>query len=165
MSAPIPPPTEEWTEDTRKKIRDMFEIFDKDKSESVIEEEVSTIMRALGVYPSEKALVQEILTEMQDDEPSGYVHYAKFEKVMVRLMHSKEWEPDSGDMLLQAFRTVDTENTGFIVPEVMEDLLVGKGTPFRPKELENFFAAAKDPETGNIYYEDYIALISKKYVY
>mmetsp|Transcript_1072 Transcript_1072/g.2236 ORF Transcript_1072/g.2236 Transcript_1072/m.2236 type:complete len:165 (-) Transcript_1072:10-504(-) len=164
MSA-APPPTEEWTENTKKKIRDMFEIFDKDKSDSVIEEEVSTIMRALGVYPSEKALVQEILTEMQDDEPSGYVHYSKFEKVMVRLMHSKEWEPDSGDLLLQAFRTIDTENTGFIVPEVMEDLLAGKGTPFRPKELENFFAVAKDPETGNIYYEDYIALISKKYVF
>ena len=32
---------------------------------SVGEEEVSTIMRYLGVYPSEKAMTQEILPDMQ----------------------------------------------------------------------------------------------------
>jgi hypothetical protein len=28
--------------------------------------------------------------------------------------------------------------------------------------LDLFFQVAKDPETGNIYYEDYIALMSKR---
>jgi hypothetical protein len=31
----------------------------------VIQEEVSTIMRFLGVYPTEKAIVKDILPEMQ----------------------------------------------------------------------------------------------------
>lgn len=137
-------------------------MFDKDRSDSVINEEVGTIMRALGAYPSEKMLVKELLPEMQDDEPSGFVHYSKFEKVMLRVLTNKECEPDSSDILLQAFRTIDTKNTGFIPSDVMEDLLSAKGTPFRPKELEAFFLVAKDPETGNIYYEDYIALITKK---
>jgi hypothetical protein len=28
---------------------------------------------------------------------------------MLQIMASKEWDADSGDMLLQAFRTIDTE--------------------------------------------------------
>ena len=59
------------------------------------------------------------------------------------------------------FLTVDTNNTGYISAEMLEDLLTTKGTFFRPKELENFFLVAKDPDTGNVYYEDYIALLCK----
>lgn len=43
----------------------------------------------------------------------------------------------------------------------MEELLTTRGTPFRPKELETFMMAAKDSETGNIYYEDYVAQLMK----
>ena len=154
--------SDEWTAETQRQIREVFELFDKDKSDTVINEEVGTVMRALGAFPTEKGLIKEILPEMQDDEPSGFVHYNRFERVMLRILASKEYEADSGDLLLQAFRTIDSNNTGFIAADVLEDLLTGKGTPFRPKELESFFAVAKDPETGNIYYEDYIALMSKK---
>ena len=37
----------------------------------MVQEEVGTIMRALGCYPTERALVLDILPEMQDDEPTG----------------------------------------------------------------------------------------------
>lgn len=77
------------------------------------------------------------------------------------LFRFQEWDPDSGDVLLQAFRTIDAENTGFISSELMEELLTTRGTPFRPKELEDFLKVAKDPETGNIFYEDYVALLMK----
>ena len=36
------------------------------------------------------------------------------------------------------------------------------GTPFRPKEIESFMLIGKDPDTGNIYYEDYVALLMKQ---
>lgn len=116
-------------------------------------------MRSLGVFPTERALVLEILPQMQDDEPTGFVSYRKFEKVMLNLLATKEWEPDSGDVILHAFRTIDTENKGYVSAEVMEELL-SKGTSFRPKELENFLLVAKDPDTGNIFYEDYVALLT-----
>lgn len=104
-------------------------------------------MRSLGVFPTERALVVDILPEMQDDEPTGFVSYRKFEKVMLHLLATKEWEPDSGDLILQAFRTIDSENKGYIPADVMEEFLL-RGTAFRPKELESFFMVAKDPDTG-----------------
>ena len=117
-------------------------------------------MRALGVYPTERALIKDILPEMQDDEPTGFVSYARFEKKMLQILANKEWEPDGGDILLQAFRMIDTQNVGYIQAEVMEELLTKKAS-FRAKEVEAFFLLAKDPETGNIYYEDYIAQLMK----
>eukprot|EP01041_Mallomonas_annulata_P008916 gene8916-18449_t len=153
--------SQEWIEATEARIREAFDLFDKDKSDVVVQEEIGTIMRALGVYPTERQLVRDILPEMQDDEPTGFVRYAKFSKKMLYLLSTKELEPDTADILLQAFRAIDTENRGFITADIMEEMLTTKGTPFRPKELEQFFLVAKDPDTGNIYYEDYIALLTK----
>ena len=147
-----------WIEDTKGKIREAFDLFDKDKTDSIIQEEVVTVMRALGAYPDERQLVLTYLPEMQDEEPTGFVSYARFEKVMLNLLASRECEPDSSELLLQAFRTIDAEGQGWIAAEVFEALVTSKGTPFRPKELEQFMQVAKNPETGNIFYEDYIGL-------
>lgn len=156
--------SQEWIDQTQAKIREAFDLFDKDKADAIIQEEVGTVMRALGAFPTERQLVLEILPQMQDEEPTGFVSYQKFEKKMLHLLATKECDPDSGDALLQAFRTIDTENTGFIPSELIEELLTTRGTPFRPKELESFMMIAKDPETGNIYYEDYVALLMKNTV-
>lgn len=153
--------SQEWIEQTEAKIREAFDLFDKDKADAIIQEEVGTVMRALGAYPTERSLVLEILPEVQDDEPTGFVSYQKFEKKMLSILATKECDPDSGDVLLQAFRTIDTDNTGYLSSELLEELLTTRGTPFRPKELETFMMTAKDPETGNIYYEDYVALLMK----
>jgi calmodulin len=49
---------------------------------------------------------------------------------------------------------------GIINANYMRELLITKGTPFREKEVEGFMSVAKDLETQNIYYEDYVALIT-----
>jgi len=151
----------EWVEQTEAKIREAFDLFDKDKADAIIQEEVGTVMRALGAYPTERQLVLEILPEVQDDEPTGFVSYQKFEKKMLSILASKECDPDSGDLLLHAFRTIDSDNVGYISAEYLEELLTTRGTPFRPKEIDAFLSVARDPETGNIYYEDYVALLMK----
>ena len=44
--------SQEWIEQTEAKIREVFDLFDKDKADAIIQEEVGTVMRALGVYPT-----------------------------------------------------------------------------------------------------------------
>lgn len=153
--------TQEWIEQTESRIREAFDLFDKEKADAIIQEEVGTVMRALGAYPTERTLILEILPAMQDEEPTGFVSYDKFEKKMKQILATRELDPDSGDLLLQAFRTIDTDNQGFISAELMEELMTTRGTPFRPKEMESFLMIVKDPETGNIFYEDYVALLMK----
>ncbi|EQC41696.1 hypothetical protein SDRG_01654 [Saprolegnia diclina VS20] len=146
----------------RAQIRSAFDMFDKERKGCVIQEEVSTIMRYLGAYPSEKDIIKKILPEMQDDEPSTFVTYEKFEKKMLEVMYSHEYEPDSDETLMAAFRVLDPDKTGYIEADVMKELLLTKGTPFREKELEGFMHVAKDADTGRIYYEDYISLVTQE---
>ena len=51
----------EWEAMSKTKIREVFELFDKDKTETVVQEEVGTMMRYLGAYPTERQLVLDIL--------------------------------------------------------------------------------------------------------
>ncbi|OQS05675.1 hypothetical protein THRCLA_20558 [Thraustotheca clavata] len=146
----------------RAQIRSAFDMFDKDRKGCVIQEEVSTIMRYLGAYPSEKDIIKKILPEMQDDEPSTFVTYEKFEKKMLEVMYTHEYEPDTDETLLAAFRVLDPEKKGYIDADTMKELLMTKGTPFREKELEGFMHVAKDMDTVKIYYEDYISLLTQE---
>ena len=151
----------DWIEATKLKIREAFDLFDTSKSGAIIQEEVGTVMRALGSYPNERDLVMNYIPEMQDDEPTNFVGYDKFEKFMLNNLATRECEADSNDLLLQACRTIDSDNLGYISAEMMEALLTSKGTPFRSKELEAFMLVAKNVETGNIFYEDYLSLLGR----
>ncbi|KAJ0409669.1 hypothetical protein P43SY_008541 [Pythium insidiosum] len=121
------------------RIRQAFDMFDKEKKGCVIQEHVKL--------------------QMQEDEPSTFVTYDRFEKKMLEVMYTNEYAPDTDETLLAAFRVIDTEKRGYIEADVMRELLITKGTPFREKEMEAFLSVAKDPQTGRIYYEDYIALL------
>jgi Ca2+-binding EF-hand superfamily protein len=159
----MPPSTqneEEWTKETQKAIENAFKLFDKEKKGVVVQEEVPTIMRFLGVYPSEKMLVNDILPSMQGDEPTAFVTYAKLEEIMLQLMFHKVCEPDPEDILLQAFKTLDTENKGYIEWDKMREILQKEGeAPFRDKEIEGFQRIAMDLDTGYVFYEDYVAAL------
>jgi calmodulin len=151
--------SQEWIEANQVRIRDAFELFDKDKSDTVLQEEIGTVMRALGAFPSEKQLIFDVIPQLSDDENFGFIVYKNFERKMLSILANREYEPDTIDILLQAFRTIDKKNNGYIAAEELANLLTSKGTAFRPKELESFLSVAKDPETGYIYYEDYAALL------
>ena len=83
-------------------------------------------MRYLGAFPSEKDMVESVLpdvggggaarargggaggdaggAQVQEDEPTAFVTYEKFEKKMLEVLESGEFAPEGEDMLLQAFR-------------------------------------------------------------
>ena len=86
----------------------------------------------------------------------------KIESIAIELLQSRKYESDSSETLLQAFRVLDTENLGFLPLDIMIQLMETEGkNPLQGKEVESFIAAAKDSETGDVYYEDYVALLSK----
>lgn len=151
----------DWIEAKKVRIRDTFELFDRSKSGSILEVDVGTVMRALGVYPSEKQLEADIIPQLREDEMPGVISYRKLEKKVLSIMINHEYEPDTASILLQAFSTIDKANNGYLTAEELHHALSSEGTGFRQEELESFFAVAKDPGTGNVYYEDYVSSLVK----
>ena len=122
--------------------------------------EVGTIMRYLGAYPSESDLVTVILPSLAPlDSSSSLVPLSTFLPFMLHALLSRTYAPDPEPLLLAAFRVLDVDRKGYLDESTMVELLGENEWALREKEIEDFLRVAKDPETGFVHYEDYIALL------
>jgi Ca2+-binding EF-hand superfamily protein len=85
-------------------IRDSFLLFGKEETMTIHDEDVATVLRYLGLYPTTADLVDKILPEMQGDTPGKYVAYEQFEERVLDYQELSLYKPDSEEQLLQAFR-------------------------------------------------------------
>lgn len=89
-------------------IRDAFLLFGKEETMTIHDEDVATVLRFLGLYPTTADLVDKILPEMQGDTPGKYVAYEQFEERVLEYQSSGLFVPDTEETLLQAFRVSET---------------------------------------------------------
>ena len=110
-------------------------------------------MRFLLQYPSEAQVSNIILVQLEEEEPSDFIRYQKFEPYMLNIMMKKEYEPAAPEQLHQAFRVLDPQLKGYIELDVMRELMLHKGIGFRdPQEIDPpvcGLAAVADSETGD----------------
>ena len=74
-----------------------------------------------------------------------FVTYEKFEKKMIEVLRDHEYEPDTDDRILRAFRVLDPERKGYLEAETMREILCTEGTPFREKEIEGALLFVRCP--------------------
>jgi Ca2+-binding EF-hand superfamily protein len=99
-----------------------------------------------------------ILVQLEEEEPSDFIRYVKFEPYMLQIMMKKEYEPAAPEQLHQAFRVLDPKLEGRIGLDVIRELMLHKGIGFRdPQEIDPFISYAADKDEKYIEYEDYIA--------
>eukprot|EP00927_Polykrikos_kofoidii_P083567 TRINITY_DN8591_c0_g1_i1.p1 TRINITY_DN8591_c0_g1~~TRINITY_DN8591_c0_g1_i1.p1 ORF type:complete len:188 (+),score=42.02 TRINITY_DN8591_c0_g1_i1:73-636(+) len=152
----------------RKVIKEAFGYFDKIGNFKVQQDEVGTLMRYLGQFPSESDLRDKIIPELLDSDPSsdGLVSLEAFEKMIMRCLMEHEYDPDDSETLLACFRVLDPEGRGYIDSSLMNDYLSTRGGKavdgFRERDMHDFMEAAKDKESADsrIYYEDYVAKLT-----
>ena len=142
-------------QDVHKQIKDAFSLFDKDAKGVCDVREIGTIVRHLGICPTEIEL-REMITEIEEEEPTGFIRFEKFERMMSRILLENQYPRDPEDKLLRAFRTLDPDNKGYIEAEKIRTLLTTHGERFSQEEIDDFLNFAVDSETGNLHYEDYV---------
>jgi Ca2+-binding EF-hand superfamily protein len=118
-----------------KKIRSAFDTFDQKNNESVDIREIGTILRSLGICPTLEQLHQWV-TEMEEEEPTGYVTWIKFSKVAFAILNGKYPKRADEESLYQAFRTLDAEKKGFLVPDDLKKYMVTQGEVFTAEEID-----------------------------
>uniref|UniRef100_A0A0G4I7G0 EF-hand domain-containing protein n=1 Tax=Chromera velia CCMP2878 TaxID=1169474 RepID=A0A0G4I7G0_9ALVE len=144
-------------------IKEAFGHFDSVDQGTILHEEVPAVFRYLGQFPSETEVVEKIIKEMQEGDPSVHATtYEAFESVMLKAILNHEYDPEDCDTLLMAFRVLDPERKGYIEVQQMRDYLASGSFGFRPKEITDFleFAKDKDGPQDKIYYEDYVAKLT-----
>ncbi|KAF4531872.1 hypothetical protein B566_EDAN000901, partial [Ephemera danica] len=124
--------------DLEKRISDSFKLFDHTNSDAVDVREIGTIIRSL------------------DQEMSGSVKLNRFLPVMAEILQENRLQGAEPEVLLAAFRTLDSSGSGKLDPEKLRNLLMTEGEPFSAEEMDDMLAAAVDSESGLIPYEDFI---------
>ena len=95
--------------DIQKKIRDAFDIFDHEGNKTVDVREVGTIVRSLNCCPTEGEL-NDILSMVEEEEPTGYIRFEKFEPVMLKILLERKFRPASEEQLMKAFQVIIKTN-------------------------------------------------------
>ncbi|XP_063147508.1 dynein regulatory complex protein 8 [Candoia aspera] len=142
----------------QKKITEAFEVFDHECNKTVDVREIGTIVRSLGCCPNEGDL-HDMLAEVEEEEPTGFIHLEKFLPMMTRVLMERRYRPIPEDVLLRAFEVLDQNKSGHLTKDDLIKYMTEEGEPFTQEEMEEMLSAAVDPETNTVRYKDYISMM------
>merc|ERR1711963_526247 len=151
--------TDSMIADIQKKITDAFDIFDHESNKTVDVREVGTIIRSLNCCPSEAEL-HDMLAEIEEEEPTGYIRFEKFLPMMTKVMMERRYKPSPEDQILKAFQVLDTDMKGYLTVEELTKYMTEEGEPFAQEEMEEMISAAVDPEKKTVLYKDYASVMA-----
>jgi Ca2+-binding EF-hand superfamily protein len=98
---------------------------------------------------------------METEEPTGYIPWDNFCRVVTEIMSGKYPAKDDEESLFRAFQMLDADKKGFLTPDELKRFMTMDGEPFTKEEMDEMLAACTDPTDNRIYYEDYVAILAK----
>ncbi|XP_064603609.1 LOW QUALITY PROTEIN: dynein regulatory complex protein 8-like [Liolophura sinensis] len=150
---------ESYVAELQKKVTDAFDIFDHESNKTVDVRYRGNNRRSLGCCPTEGEL-HDILAEIEEEEPTGYIRFEKFLPKMTKILLERRYKPSPEDQLLKAFHVLDSEGKGYLTQEELTKYMTEEGEPFTQEEMEEMLSAAVDPDKGTILYKDYASLMA-----
>ncbi|CAG9856505.1 unnamed protein product [Phyllotreta striolata] len=141
--------------DLERRIAEAFDIFDVGNNKMCEARDVPTIMRGLGMCPTE-AGVQEVIVAVEHPRIPGSVHLRHFLPVIVQAITEHRFEPAGPEELLEAFKALDVLGKGYLTKEDAVMFMTQDGEPFSQEEIDEMLELAVDPLSQTVPYEYYI---------
>ncbi|XP_052001197.1 dynein regulatory complex protein 8-like [Xyrauchen texanus] len=141
----------------RYNINDFYSLLHKSSITADVQE-IGTIIRSLGCFPSEAEL-PEIIAELEEDEPNGFVRFEKFLPAMTKILLEHKFHLITEDLLLQAFEVRSAEK-GHLEPKELTKCFTQEGELFTQEEMEEMLSADIDPEKNVIFYKDFVSMMT-----
>merc|ERR1711881_248499 len=143
-------------------VKSAFTLFETQAQGAVSKNEMGTIIRALGLNPSEAQLAR--IIDMIGPEDSGFVLYDKFLPVVLDILKTRQLDGellvrDTEEDIIQAFQVLDAELRTYVNGEELKDQLMTMGERFTQDEAMEMLNTAADPETAVVRYADYAATL------
>eukprot|EP00331_Platyophrya_macrostoma_P026505 CAMPEP_0176438316 /NCGR_PEP_ID=MMETSP0127-20121128/19204_1 /TAXON_ID=938130 /ORGANISM="Platyophrya macrostoma, Strain WH" /LENGTH=145 /DNA_ID=CAMNT_0017822229 /DNA_START=152 /DNA_END=589 /DNA_ORIENTATION=+ len=141
---------------------DMLRVFERDTAGLV--DVRGTVIRSMGLNPTENEVL-EIVEAVEEPSSTGFVSSEKLKSVVVAMLLTHEFKGrlvarDSESRILKAFEVLDREGKGYLPAEYLKELLTTMGERFSGEEITEMVNAAADPETGNVYYEEFASILA-----
>eukprot|EP00929_Paragymnodinium_shiwhaense_P051269 TRINITY_DN25811_c0_g1_i1.p1 TRINITY_DN25811_c0_g1~~TRINITY_DN25811_c0_g1_i1.p1 ORF type:complete len:381 (+),score=112.29 TRINITY_DN25811_c0_g1_i1:97-1143(+) len=146
--------SKELTSEEITEYREMFDLFDEDRSGAIDADELGKVMRALGLFPTNAEVLK--IVEETDEDGSGVIEFSEFLLVMVKYRKTHEPEEDPDAELLRAFKVFDKDGSGYITADELRDFLTRMGEPLTDEEVDDLLRQADLDGDGQISYEEFV---------
>lgn len=140
-------------------FKESFSLFDKDGDGVIKISELPLLIRSLNQNPTNQE-IKEWISEI-DPESTGILDFPEFISLMARKM--KDVNPE--EELLEAFQTLDKEKNGHISTTQLKHMVMNMGEVFTDDEAEQMIREADPEGTLQVKYEDFIKLMTTRYLY
>lgn len=137
-----------------KEIKAKFAIFDADDSGQINAAELATVLRAVGLNPTEHH-VQDLLEEYDADD-SGALSFAEFARLYVEELESVE---EADRLFKNAFQFFDKDGNGEISLVEFRTVLTQLGDPMDDEEVSLFFKLVDRNNDGKLQYDEFLEMV------
>ena len=101
------------------KVRQIVSIIFKDSNGCIPRKEVPYLIRYFLQFPSQAQVVDEILVEIgklesSTDKPKEHIEVDALEKYLISILKTNKYAGYDKETLIEAFRTLDNENNGYL---------------------------------------------------
>ena len=135
-------------------IKEAFQIFDKHGEGVISSKELGTIMRSLGLNPTDEDL-KEIIDSFDNDKNNNLIDFNSFLIIMARRKNDVDKEED----LLDAFRVFDKENNGKILSRELRYVMMSSGEDLNENDIEDMIHEASIDNDEYIGYHKFVRLM------
>ncbi|KAL3874261.1 hypothetical protein ACJMK2_037301 [Sinanodonta woodiana] len=131
-------------------FKDAFNVFDKDGDGTITTKELGTVMKSLGLNPTDDELC-DMIHEV-DVDGSGSVDFTEF----LNLMATKTKDSDKETELRNAFKLFDKDGNGFISAIELRHVMTSLGEKLSAEEIDDMMREADIDGDGTVNYEAFV---------
>lgn len=142
------------TTEQLEELKEAFSIYDLDGDGIITTRELGSVMRTLGLNPTEAEILNFI--KEADIDKSGSINFEEFSVMMVDKMKNIDSEED----IIEAFKVFDMDNKGFITVYELRHIMTNLGEKLTEQEVTDMMREADADGDGLINYQDFVKIMT-----
>ena len=144
------------SEEEIEEIREAFNLFDTDGSGTIDPKELKAAMQSLG-FEAKNQTIYQMIGDI-DKDGSGSIDFEEFLDMMTAKMSDK----DSREDIMKVFNLFDDDQTGKISLRNLKRVAKELGETMTDAELLEMIERADNDQDGEINFEEFYAIMTKK---
>ncbi|KAK7317803.1 hypothetical protein RJT34_02348 [Clitoria ternatea] len=138
-------------------LHEIFRTFDRNNDGSLTQLELTSLLRSLGLKPSQELL--ETFIHKADTNNNGLVEFSEFVALVAsELLPAKS--PYTEEQLMQLFRMFDRDGNGFITAAELAHSMARVGHALTTEELTGMIKEADTDGDGMISFQEFAQAIT-----
>ena len=147
---------DELTEEQIAEFKEAFSLFAKDCGGTIITKELGTVMRSIGINPTEAEL-EDMISEVNADA-NGTIDFHQFLSLVASKITGYDGEVDIFDI----FKVFDKDGSGLIKASEVRHIMMNSGERLTHEEVDEMINEAGIDGDGNVNYEEFIKMMMAK---